>query len=204
MGSLYSAILLFYLVLAVRAELSVSGVKKITRTITTTDIKALKSPKPTSKPTVRPAPKGSAAPYTPKGISHHGGPVIDSGTNIYVVWYGNWASSSQDIIRNFLYSLEPDNDDGEDTVRGWWNIHSLYYNTDGNYIDRTLHFQNEATDLYSQGTQKVNDTGVYMSIFLKMFKNELPFDENGIYLFLSSPDVKVHPQTIISRITLGF
>lgn len=179
-----------YLLLAVQALPFTVGPNRITRIITDVDIIASNIPEQASNPTVRPASTGTEPPFTPRGISHHGGPVIGSGTNVYVDWYGAWESSSQDIIRNFLHSLEPGADDSDGTVRGWWNIHSMYYSISGDYIDPTLYFRKEVSDSYSQGSS-LTTLKVAMSIINSIFSGKLPFDENGIYLLLSSPDVKV-------------
>src|SRR5512146_595362 len=39
------------------------------------------------------------------GISYHGGPIITGTTNVYYIWYGSWASSSQSILLNLASSI---------------------------------------------------------------------------------------------------
>src|SRR5438105_4531601 len=49
-------------------------------------------------------------------ITYHGGPIMYSGVNAYVIWYGNWAGNTgTTIVGNFLGALGGS---------GYWNINS--------------------------------------------------------------------------------
>ena len=183
-----------YILLTLLASVQAISSVQLTSSIPAPEITRLLTQKdrlnkiPASKSPPRPPRKGQAAPYTPKGINFYGGPVMSSGVNVYLVWYGAWNSAAQkSIVQNFVRSLSPSS---AGSVSGWWAINSRYYNAQGAYISSNVNLAGEYTDKYSQG-YTLSTNGVANSILKGMTKSALPIDPNGIYLVLSSSDVKV-------------
>src|SRR5947207_14471889 len=36
------------------------------------------------------------------GITYHGGPILTDTTNVYVIWYGNWSTSTRTLLSTLL------------------------------------------------------------------------------------------------------
>lgn len=114
------------------------------------------------------------------GINYHDGPVMEGNNqNVYFIWYGNWSGdTATTILPEFISGL-----------RG-----SPYFNTNASYFDNALHIRNtplmagQIFDSYSQGTS-LTDAQVASVVNRAVANRLLPFDGNGIYLVLTSPDV---------------
>src|SRR5438477_6331187 len=79
-----------------------------------------------------------------QGISYHGGPIIAGTTNVYLIWYGNWANNSATTILTDLVS----NIGGS----SYFNINTTYYNGAGVHVSNSVHYAGSTTDAYSAGT----------------------------------------------------
>eukprot|EP00271_Cylindrocystis_brebissonii_P002578 TRINITY_DN132_c0_g1_i1.p1 TRINITY_DN132_c0_g1~~TRINITY_DN132_c0_g1_i1.p1 ORF type:complete len:440 (-),score=33.51 TRINITY_DN132_c0_g1_i1:790-2109(-) len=129
--------------------------------------------------------KPSFARAATSNLVNHGGTVMVSGVNVYLIWYGNWASGkansgSKAIIRNFVNSL------GTATSAGaWYSTLLLYSNSKGQYVTSAVSVQGEYSDSYSQGST-LSDV---WKVVQGALNNGLPTDDNGVYFVLSSPDV---------------
>lgn len=131
----------------------------------------------------------NAVPFAPVGISHQQGPVMATGVNVYLIWYGNWSNEqSKYIITNFIKSLGPSNPSTPNSVRGWWDINCLYYDTAGNFLLPNITLKGEMNDLYSRGKSLVT-TDVMFIAYSSITK--FSFDARGVYLVLTSKDVSV-------------
>ncbi len=113
------------------------------------------------------------------GIEYHGGPVMLGPHDVYLIWYGNWTgNTSTAILPDFISGLNG----------------SSYFNTNTTYGNNTTTIANTVTlagqtfDHYSQ-TASLGSTGVRAVVNLALTSGALPFDSNGIYLVLTSPDV---------------
>lgn len=113
------------------------------------------------------------------GIEFHGGTVMPGPHNIYLIWYGNWnGNTATAILPDFISGLSG----------------SLYFNTNTTYGDNNNNIANTITlagqifDNYSIGSA-LGNTGVGQVITHWLQNGTLPFDTNGIYFVLSSPDV---------------
>jgi hypothetical protein len=129
-------------------------------------------------------------PYKPIGIYHHGGPTMSNGVNIYIIWYGTWKTSSKNIVRNFINSLGPGNADVANSVRRWWKITGLYYNTKGKYLSQSIVLKKEVFDKYSIG-KNISGNGLKNLVIKHAKKKNLPLDQQGLYFILTSADVQV-------------
>jgi Phosphate-induced protein 1 conserved region len=125
---------------------------------------------------------GSTGLITPN-ITFHGGPVIGTPFNVYIIWYGNWnqsngsdTASGQQIVRDFLHGLSGSN----------------YYVTNASYPGVSGNFSfvantNEYTDSYSQG-KRLSDSRV-KAVVTNAISGHLPKEANAIYFVLTSSDV---------------
>jgi len=116
-------------------------------------------------------------------ISYHGGPVILGGTNVYVIWYGNWSgNTATTILQSFLSSIGGS---------PYFNINTTYYSVSGNTkhpVTNAVTFKGFTNDNYSQGTA-LSDAGVQAVVSLALSNKSLPTDTNGVYFVLTSADV---------------
>lgn len=133
----------------------------------------------------------NAVPFTPRGISFHGGKVLSAGINVYIVWYGSWTSTPKNIILSFIKSLGPQKVDKPNSVRRWWNINGLYYNASNKFPLQNISVKKHITDNYSFGRFNLSYNDIANIVYSKMLAATLPFDSNGIYLVLTSSDVTV-------------
>jgi hypothetical protein len=118
----------------------------------------------------------------------HGGPVINQGVSVYVIYYGTaFASTTQDVINNFLYGLSQSPNYG---------VNATYYGIPGTtHIQPTFTPPNQSSGSvyqdtsYSQGTQLGNSS--IPRIIAHALNAGLRYDQNGVYLVVTSPDVKI-------------
>lgn len=120
---------------------------------------------------------------------------MNSTTNIYYIYYGDWSSSGVPVI------LE----DFASNIGGspWYNISTTYWqrtprvgarnastltgvNCTNSSVVNSVAFGGKATDAYSQGTS-VSDAG-FKTIVTQAITNGLPLDANGVYFVLTSAD----------------
>ncbi|XP_020096406.1 protein EXORDIUM-like 7 [Ananas comosus] len=138
-------------------------------------------------------------------LAYHMGPVVAaSPTNLYLIWYGRWDAPSQSIIRDFLLSLS--DADGKNSsspppavaspsVADWWRSTACLY-TDQTSANITSGFtlaQEYRDAAYSHGTSlsRLSVQSVIRSA-VTGYPERLPLDPyNGLYLVLTSPDVRV-------------
>jgi hypothetical protein len=108
------------------------------------------------------------------GIIYNGGPIITGTTNIHFIWYGNWASSTQQILTDFAQS---------DGGSAYYNINTTYYNGSGTHVTNATNFSGASNDNYSHGTS-LSDSAIQAVVAATN-----PTDTNGVYFVLTSADV---------------
>lgn len=183
---------LLLLVLCVIVKVAADPPPKITRVIRKEDIALIKSQSSGQAPKPSLLPSALGIPFTPKDIIHHGGPVMQYGHKVYIVWYGPWTNTEKSSVRSFINSLGPQNAPSPGSVRAWWNINSLYYNaTTGAFISPTISIGGEADDAGMSQGSTISQTGVVNSFKAKISAGNFPVDYTGIYLVLTNADVKV-------------
>ena len=114
-------------------------------------------------------------------ILYHGGPVMTApaGTNVYLIWYGNWTgNTATTIIADLMSHL---------SNTPYWNINTTYYDAAGATISPTVTLAGQANDNYSQGTA-LSDAKI-KKIVTKAIGTTLPKDTKGLYFVLTSKDV---------------
>jgi hypothetical protein len=122
------------------------------------------------------------------GMNYNGGPVLkDSPVSIYIIWYGNWngtgsnTAATQSLIQGFLASTSLGGS-------GYEAINSTYGDNTGN-VSGHLNFVQATSDAGSQGT-RLRNSKISAAISAKLTSGALPTDPNGVYLFITSSDVK--------------
>jgi hypothetical protein len=116
------------------------------------------------------------------GITYHQGPIVTGTTNVYFIWYGNWAGlnpGANSILTNFAQKIGGS---------PYYNINASYYNAAKVHISNSVNFAGSTTDNYSQGTQ-LSDAGVQAVVTSAISSGALPKDTNALYFVLTSKDV---------------
>src|ERR1700682_3533183 len=92
-------------------------------------------------------PRGRAgrAPVPGNGINYHGGPVILGTTNVYYIWYGNWANNASAVT---ILSDLASNIGGSP----YFNINTTYSDGVPNLVSNSVRFVASTTDHYSRRT----------------------------------------------------
>src|SRR6266704_1286383 len=119
---------------------------------------------------------------TGNGINYHDGPVMKGTVNIYLIWYGNWASTgsntaaTRSLVEHFVGSLGG---------TPYEVINSTYGDTTGNV----------SGNLVLAGTTTVNtttnltDARLRTTVSNAISSGALPRDANGVYMVLSSSNI---------------
>src|SRR5215471_17989892 len=125
-------------------------------------------------------------------ILYHGGPIMNLSNSVYVIYYGSFASTTQPIINAFLFGLSGSPQYGVNTTYGTPVSNTIPPNfaftppssAPVNGVSGSVFFDN-----YSQGTSLGNSS--IPKIVAHALAGGLPTNQNGVYLVVTSPDVKI-------------
>jgi len=122
---------------------------------------------------------GGAVPPSP--ITYHGGPVMLGTTNVYLIWYGDWAEdrAAQNLIPEFVTRVGGTK---------WFNINTTYNNKAGQRVTNAVHYAGHAANTSTYKT--LNDANVQSVVTNAIDSGALPKDAHGVYFVLTAPDVK--------------
>jgi Phosphate-induced protein 1 conserved region len=126
-------------------------------------------------------------------ILYHGGPVMNVSNTVYVIYYGTFPSTTEPIINDFLAALSGSSEYGVNQT----------YNAGGSTAGVPIHYAfaypsaspvngvsgSAYFDNYSQGAQLSNKA--IPQIVANALAGGLPNNQNGVYLVLTAPDVKI-------------
>ena len=115
-------------------------------------------------------------------IDYSGGPIMNVGTSVYIVYYGTWPAISVQIINSFVANL------GGTPLH---NIQTTYYDAAGVHIPNTIKFNHRTNayhDNYSLG-KNLTDADVQTIISNAIAGGHLANDVNGVYFVLTAQDV---------------
>jgi hypothetical protein len=129
-------------------------------------------------------------------ILYHGGPVMNLSNSVYVIYYGNFPSTTEPIINTFMAGLSGN---GPYTVNHTYSdatspspatIPTTYFfQTPVGSGPATVRDGSVIGDNYSQGTSL--SSGDIQKIVTHAIGAGLPADQKAVYLVLTAPDVKV-------------
>lgn len=130
------------------------------------------------------AAKAAARParITSNGISFHNGPVMTSGVNAYVIWYGDWSGNSgTTIIPALLTGLNGS---------PYYNINTTYYDASKAFVPNKVTMKAQTFDGGSQGTVNLSDAAIQNIVSTAISSGALgAADPNGLYFVLTSAKV---------------
>ena len=115
------------------------------------------------------------------GITNHGGPVIASTVNVYLIWYGNnWGTLSGTQARNILTNLA-----GSIGGTPYYNINKTYAGVTG-----AVHYAG-STSVAGGSKKPLSDSNI-LTIAQNAVKSAFGnvVDPNGLYFVLTSSEVK--------------
>src|SRR5262245_23868675 len=115
-------------------------------------------------------------------IIYHGGPVMTGSTDVYLIWYGNWAAippGTQSIVTEFISFLGSS---------PYFQINTAYTDSVGAAPNGALLYAGSVNDFYSYGPS-LTVPDLQDVIRQNVSAGNLPLDTTGIYLALATPDV---------------
>ena len=121
----------------------------------------------------------------------HGGKVMTAATtNVYVIWYGNWATTNatnalkRNIINGSLAGIGGS---------AYYNINTTYTDGSGNAVKNSVTY-NQATGQYTPGgtyKKTLADRDIASIVKSAITGNKLPLDANGVYFVFTSSDISL-------------
>jgi len=114
-------------------------------------------------------------------ILYHAGPIMPATSNVYLIWYGNWAGreATVSLLTDFVTSFG-----GSPYAR----ILTTYPNASGVTPSGGLLYGGWINNYYSHSSS-ITDADVQGIITAVLNGQGLPVDSRGIYLVMTSPDV---------------
>ena len=131
--------------------------------------------------TVAAAPTGQAV--SQFGIQYHNGPVMASGMNVYIIWYGTHLDNTKTNLKTLVANIGN---------TPYWNINKTYTTAGGVALSGAVTFKKEvvntgtATSLSDAAIQNIVAAHLALP---STNANYLPRDVNGIYLVLTGTNV---------------
>lgn len=123
---------------------------------------------------------GNPNPKTNSRITYHDGPVMRGQSNLYLIWYGNWAGDTAPIVLTDLAS----------NIGGtsYFTINATYPDATGVAPSGALIYSGATSDFYSRGAT-LTESDIEAIIANQISAGVFPLDPSGIYLVLAPGDV---------------
>jgi hypothetical protein len=120
-------------------------------------------------------------PRTRYRIEYHNGSFLSGNVEVYLIWYGNWASNIADqlIIANLVWAM---------SGTPYFNIARLYSNAAGQAPTSSLVLAGAEADAYSHSST-ISDADVEAIVAGQIVAHGLPLNASTIYVVLASPDI---------------
>lgn len=114
-------------------------------------------------------------------ITYHGGAVLSGTVHVYLIWYGTWSGRPAvplltDLVSGFGGSP-------------YAATNAAYTDKAGHHASTDVQYAVSITDGYSHG-RRLSDAGVKQVVLGAIRDRRLPADDHGIYVVLTSADVK--------------
>lgn len=122
-------------------------------------------------------------PKTDRSIQYHDGPVLQGNSNIYLIFYGSWTTEPSETklkLMEFILDLGSSQ---------YFKINKIYSDSLGNTPSGILFYGLEVvkgSDSYGTELTEEDLQGIVSETLLA---EQLPFDSQGIYLVLGTPDI---------------
>jgi hypothetical protein len=118
-------------------------------------------------------------PRTRYRIEYHNNPVMLGTVAVYVIYYGNWTATDEQIIADFTSNLG---------LSSYFRPVTLYPNAVGQTASEVLYYGGSTVDLYSHGNI-LSDADVPDIVVGRVAAGTLPQDPSGIFVVMASPDI---------------
>jgi hypothetical protein len=126
------------------------------------------------------AQRGNTNVKTDSRILYHNGPVMQGSSNVYLIWYGNWANNTATtILTELVIGLG---------TSAYFQINTQYPDALGNGPNGGLIYSGTVSDSYSHGTA-LSRADIQDVVLQLILGGHLPLDGAGIYVVLGSADV---------------
>lgn len=116
------------------------------------------------------------------GICYHGGPVMLNQTQVYYIWYGNWAGHSvgQTALADMINGLSGSPIYGTNTT---------YTNKAGKSVSNSVVLAGQINDTAMSQGKALTDAKVESIITTAISSGKFPQKNNAVYFLLTAPDV---------------
>jgi hypothetical protein len=113
-------------------------------------------------------------------VLYHSGPVMQGVSNVYMIWYGNWAGSiAPNILTDLVLNIGSS---------PYFNINTLYPDANGNTPLGAVIYSGTVYDPYSHGAE-LTPSDMQSVVRDWIVSGGLPVDSAGIYVIFASADV---------------
>jgi hypothetical protein len=131
-------------------------------------------------PTNQPTAPSSTQPGDGGSIQYGGGPVMLGPHDVYLIWYGNWGGNTAlTLLPSFVQGLNGS---------AYFNLATTFFDSNATHITNNVFLNGQVFDNYSQGAA-LTDATLESVVQGQLQAGDLPVDQNGIYLVLTSDDV---------------
>lgn len=132
-------------------------------------------------------------------LEYHMGPVLAADITVHPIWYGPWPAEQKRTIRAFLRSLSPQSSGEKEgavpspSVADWWRTVRLYTDQTTANVSAVVALGQEKCDArMSRGASLTRmDIQTVVKDAVTARTRPLPVDAGGVYLVLTSPEVRV-------------